>query len=96
MSDPSRLTATEAAARIRDGRLRTEALMEACLDRIAAREPAVAHSVAAPAGPETALAGPGKAPAGPDAAPATAESAPAQPADVPAESAVPPGRRMQG
>ena len=41
MSDPSRLTATEAAARIRDGRLRTEALMEACLDRIAAREPAV-------------------------------------------------------
>ncbi len=41
MNDPSRLTATEAAARIRDGRLRAEALMEACLDRIAAREPAV-------------------------------------------------------
>jgi Asp-tRNA(Asn)/Glu-tRNA(Gln) amidotransferase A subunit family amidase len=39
--DPSRLTATEAAALIRDKRLRPEALMEACLDRIAAREPAV-------------------------------------------------------
>ncbi len=39
--DPSRLTATEAAARIRAGRLRPEALMEACLDRIAAREPSV-------------------------------------------------------
>jgi len=41
MSDPSRLTATEAAARIRDNRLRPEALMEACLDRIASREAAV-------------------------------------------------------
>ncbi len=39
--DPSRLTATDAAARIRAGTLRAEALMEACLDRIAAREPAV-------------------------------------------------------
>ncbi len=39
--DPSRLTATEAAQRIRQGRLRPEALMEACLDRIAAREAAV-------------------------------------------------------
>lgn len=41
MDDPSRLTATEAATRIRAGRLRPEALMEACLDRIAAREPSV-------------------------------------------------------
>ncbi|MEO9188419.1 MAG: amidase family protein, partial [Acetobacteraceae bacterium] len=41
MGDPSRLTATDATARIRDGRLRPEALMEACLDRIASREPAV-------------------------------------------------------
>ncbi len=39
--DPSRLTATAAAASIRGGRLRPEALMEACLDRIAAREPRV-------------------------------------------------------
>lgn len=39
--DPARLTATEAARLIRDGKLRPEALMEACLDRIAAREPAV-------------------------------------------------------
>ena len=39
--DPSRLTATAAAALIRDGQLRPEALMEACLDRIAAREPRV-------------------------------------------------------
>lgn len=38
MSDPSRLTATEAARRIAAGTLRPEALMEACLDRIAARE----------------------------------------------------------
>lgn len=41
MPDPARLTATDAARQIRDGRLRPEALMEACLDRIAAREPAV-------------------------------------------------------
>ena len=39
--DPSRLTATQAASRIRAGTLRPEALMEACLDRIAAREPTV-------------------------------------------------------
>jgi len=38
MSDPSRLTATEAAKRIAAGTLRPEALMEACLDRVAARE----------------------------------------------------------
>jgi Asp-tRNA(Asn)/Glu-tRNA(Gln) amidotransferase A subunit family amidase len=41
MQDPARLTATEAARHIRDGKLRPEALMEACLDRIAEREPAV-------------------------------------------------------
>jgi Asp-tRNA(Asn)/Glu-tRNA(Gln) amidotransferase A subunit family amidase len=41
MSDLARLTATDAARRIRDGELRPEALMEACLDRIAQREPAV-------------------------------------------------------
>ena len=39
--DPSRLTATQAASRIQAGTLRPEALMEACLDRIAAREPRV-------------------------------------------------------
>ncbi|MBW4091359.1 MAG: amidase [Proteobacteria bacterium] len=39
--DPSRLSATEAQQRLRQGSLRPEALMEACLDRIAAREPAV-------------------------------------------------------
>ena len=39
MRDPSGLAATEAARRIRDGNLVPEALMEACLDRIAAREP---------------------------------------------------------
>ena len=41
MPDPSKLTATEAARLIRDGRLRPEELMEACLARIAEREPAV-------------------------------------------------------
>ncbi len=41
MQDPSRLAATEAAALIRNGKLRPEALMEACLARIAAREPTV-------------------------------------------------------
>ncbi|HME26756.1 MAG TPA: amidase [Acetobacteraceae bacterium] len=41
MQDPARLTATAAARLIRDGRLRPVELMEACLARIAAREPAV-------------------------------------------------------
>ncbi len=41
MTDPSRLSAIQAAALIRDGRLHAEALMEACLDRIATREPSV-------------------------------------------------------
>jgi Asp-tRNA(Asn)/Glu-tRNA(Gln) amidotransferase A subunit family amidase len=41
MPDPSRLTATEAARQIRDRRLSPEELMEACLARIAAREPEV-------------------------------------------------------
>jgi len=41
MPDPSRLTATEAARLIRDRRLSPEELMEACLARIAAREPEV-------------------------------------------------------
>ncbi len=40
-SDPAGLTATEAARRIRDGRLNPPALMEACLARIAEREPTV-------------------------------------------------------
>src|ERR1700722_5223440 len=38
MQDPSRFTATEAVRLIKEGRLRVEALMEACLDRVAARE----------------------------------------------------------
>ena len=41
MPDPASLTATAAARLIRAGTLRPEALMEACLARIAAREPAV-------------------------------------------------------
>jgi len=41
MPDPSRLTATEAARLIRDRRLSPDDLMEACLARIAAREPEV-------------------------------------------------------
>ena len=41
MQDPTKLTATEAARLIRDGRLRPMDLMEACLARIAEREPAV-------------------------------------------------------
>ncbi len=41
MPDPANLTATAAARLIRAGTLRPEALMEACLVRIAAREPAV-------------------------------------------------------
>lgn len=39
MSDPATLTATQAAARIRAGRLSPVELMDACLARIAAREP---------------------------------------------------------
>ncbi len=41
MADPADLTATEALSRIRAGSLHPAALMEACLDRIAAREPIV-------------------------------------------------------
>lgn len=41
MQHPADLTATQAAAMLRDGRLRPEALMEACLDRTAQRDPAV-------------------------------------------------------
>lgn len=41
MPDPALLTATVAAGLIRKGTLRPETLMEACLDRIAQREPEV-------------------------------------------------------
>jgi Asp-tRNA(Asn)/Glu-tRNA(Gln) amidotransferase A subunit family amidase len=41
MTDLCRLTAREAVARIAAGTLTAQALVEACLDRIAAREPAV-------------------------------------------------------
>ncbi|HLY90870.1 MAG TPA: amidase [Acetobacteraceae bacterium] len=41
MGDPARLTATEAAQLIREKKLRPEALMEACLARIAEREASV-------------------------------------------------------
>ena len=41
MQDPSRLTACAAVRLMRDGRLRAEELMEACLARIAGREAAV-------------------------------------------------------
>ncbi|HLJ06571.1 MAG TPA: amidase [Acetobacteraceae bacterium] len=41
MGDPARLTATEAARLIREEKLRPEALMEACLARIAEREASV-------------------------------------------------------
>jgi Asp-tRNA(Asn)/Glu-tRNA(Gln) amidotransferase A subunit family amidase len=63
MTDPARLTATEAVRQIRAGRLSPVALMEACLDRIAAREPttrAFAHldRQAALRGAEIASAGP--------------------------------------
>ncbi|MBV9735562.1 MAG: amidase [Acidisphaera sp.] len=63
MSDPARLTATAARRLIEQGRLSPEALMEACLERIGAREatvrafahhdPAAARRAAsgAPAGP---------------------------------------------
>ena len=40
-SDLHSLTATDAAHRIRDGKLRPEDLMEACLARVADREPAI-------------------------------------------------------
>ena len=39
--DPASLTATQVAHLINDGKLRAEALMEACLDRIATRDPTV-------------------------------------------------------
>jgi amidase len=41
MADPATLTATEAARAIRSGALSPEALMDACLDRLAAREAVV-------------------------------------------------------
>ena len=41
MDDPAKLTATEAARAMRDGRLHPVELMEACLERIAERELAV-------------------------------------------------------
>ena len=41
MSDPAQLTATEAASQIASGALRPEALLEACLARIASDEPHV-------------------------------------------------------
>jgi Asp-tRNA(Asn)/Glu-tRNA(Gln) amidotransferase A subunit family amidase len=41
MTEPCRLTATEAARRIRAGSLKARELLESCLDRIAQREPAV-------------------------------------------------------
>jgi Asp-tRNA(Asn)/Glu-tRNA(Gln) amidotransferase A subunit family amidase len=63
MTDPAHLTATEAVRHIRAGRLSPVTLMEACLDRIAAREPtirALAHL-----DPRTSLRGAAAAPAGP-------------------------------
>ena len=41
MRDLARLTATQAAAAIRQGRITSEALVEACLARISEREPQV-------------------------------------------------------
>ncbi len=41
MVDPHALTATEAAARIRAGKLASETLVQACLERIADRDPAL-------------------------------------------------------
>ena len=41
MSDPLSLSARDAAREIAAGRLSAEALVAACLDRIAAREPVV-------------------------------------------------------
>jgi amidase len=63
MTDPARLTATEAARQIAAGTLRPEDLMEICLDRAAAREGEI-HAFAhldpghARAAASTALAGP--------------------------------------
>ena len=41
LADPASLSATEAAEAIREGRLSSEILVRACLDRIARREPEV-------------------------------------------------------
>ncbi len=41
MDEPFRLAAREAAARIAAGELTAQALVQSCLERIAAREPAV-------------------------------------------------------
>jgi Asp-tRNA(Asn)/Glu-tRNA(Gln) amidotransferase A subunit family amidase len=63
MPDPARLSATEAARRIRDGSLAPEELMAACLDRIAARDGVVhafAHLDPAQARRAAASARPGK------------------------------------
>ena len=63
MSDPARLTATQAARQIQAGTLSPIALMEACLDRIAARDPdvrAFAHLDPAQARAGAATARPGK------------------------------------
>jgi Asp-tRNA(Asn)/Glu-tRNA(Gln) amidotransferase A subunit family amidase len=63
MSDPASLTATAAARQIRAGTLRPEALMEACLARIAAREPVVRAFTCFD--PEAARRAAGAAPPGP-------------------------------
>ncbi|MBB5694979.1 amidase [Muricoccus pecuniae] len=55
MTDPSILTATEAARRLRDGNLTATALMEALLDRARAREPVLRAFVHLD--PDAALAG---------------------------------------
>jgi amidase len=58
-TDPADLSATEAARRIDAGRLRPEALLEACLDRVAARDDTVrAFAHLDPALARTALAHP--------------------------------------